>query len=84
VDALLQTSIEDPSKLVPLYAAVGKLRLFASERTIEAAENAVSRVIETHYQPKFDLENKPEVDQKFDILREFTEQCRSELRGYDR
>jgi hypothetical protein len=83
VDALLQTSIEDPSKLVPLYAAVGKLRLFASERTIEAAENVVSRVIETHYQPKFDLQTKPAVDQKFDILREFTENCRAELRRYD-
>jgi hypothetical protein len=83
VDALLQTTIEDPAKLVPLYAAVGKLRLFASERTVKAADEVVGRVIETHYQPKVDLQAKPKFDQSFDILREFTERCREELRGYD-
>jgi hypothetical protein len=32
-DALLQTSIQDPSKVILLYATMGKLRLFAwSER----------------------------------------------------
>jgi hypothetical protein len=51
VDALLQTSIEDPAKLVPLYAAAGKSRLFASKRTIEAADKVVSRIIETHCTP---------------------------------
>jgi hypothetical protein len=80
VDALLQTSIEDPAKLVPLYAAAGKLRLFASKRTIEAADKVVSRIIETHYQPKIDLHAKLEVDPSFDILREFTERCREDLR----
>ena len=42
-------------------------------RTIEAAEKVVSCVIEADYEPKFDLQTKPAVDQKFDILREFTE-----------
>jgi hypothetical protein len=38
VDALQRTSIQDTSQIMPLYATMGKLRLFASARTIEAAE----------------------------------------------
>jgi hypothetical protein len=79
IDALLQTSIEDPSKLIPLYATMGKLRLFASERTVEAAEKVMSRVVETYYTPKFDLRTIPSVDHNLDILRQFAERCRAEF-----
>lgn len=47
VDALMETSIEDPSKVIPLYASKGKLRLFAPDRTVEAAQNLMSRLVET-------------------------------------
>jgi hypothetical protein len=80
VDALLQTSMQDPSKVVLLYATMGKLRLFASERTVEAAEKAMNKVVETYYAPKFDLRTRPAIDQSFDILRDFAERCRAELR----
>jgi hypothetical protein len=80
VDSLLQTSIEDPSKIILLYATMGKLRLLASERTVEAAEKAMNKIIETYYAPKFDLRTKPAIDQSFDILRDFTTRCRAELR----
>jgi len=80
VDALLQTSLHDPSKLVPLYASIGKLRLVASERTLEAADGVMDRIVETYYAPKFDLQTKPSLDERFDILREFTERCQAELR----
>ena len=80
VDALLQTSIRDPSKVILLYATMGKLRLFASERTVEAAEKAMNKVVETYYAPKFDLRTRPAIDQNFDILRDFAARCRAELR----
>ena len=80
MDALLQTSIQDPSKLVLLYATMGKLRLFASERTVQAAEHAMNKIVETYYAPKFNLQTKPDIDQSFDILRDFAARCRSELR----
>jgi hypothetical protein len=82
VDALLQTAIKDPSKIIPLYTTFGKLRLFASEQTVEAAEKVMNHIVETYYGPKFDLETKPSVDDRFDFLREFVERCRAELRGY--
>jgi hypothetical protein len=60
---------------------VGKLRLFASNRTVKAAEQVMQRIVETYYAPQFDLKKRPSVDEKSDILREFTETCRAELRG---
>ena len=80
IDALLQTSIDDPSKLVPLYATMGKLRLVASERTVKAAEKVMSQIVETYYTPKFDLQTIPTIDRNADILREFADTCRAELR----
>src|SRR5215469_2435701 len=72
VDALMHTSIENPSKLVPLYATMGKLRLFASEETVAVAERVMNRVIETYYTPKLELQTRPAVDSSSDILREFS------------
>ena len=80
VDALVHTSIENSSKLVPLYAAMGKLRLFASEQTVVAAERVMNQVIDTYYGPKLELQTKPTMDSSSDILREFSERCRAELR----
>jgi hypothetical protein len=79
VDALMHTSIENPSKLVPLYATMGKLRLFASEETVAAAERVMDRVIETYYTPKLELQTRPAVDSSSDVLREFSERSRAEL-----
>jgi hypothetical protein len=79
VDALMHTSIENPSKLVSLYATMGKLRLFASEETVAAAEKVMNRVIETYYTPKLDFKTRPAVGPSSDILREFSERCRAEL-----
>jgi hypothetical protein len=80
VDALVHTSMENPSKIIPLYATIAKLRLFAGEEMVAAAEKVMSRVIETYYAPKLELQTTPVVDSSFDILREFSETCRAELR----
>ena len=80
LEALVRTHIEDPATLIPLYATMGKLRLFASERTVKAADAVMNRVVETYYAPKFDLQTQPSLDQKGDILREFAQCCRAELR----
>jgi hypothetical protein len=37
MDSLLESSIKVPSKVIQLYATMGNLRLFVSERTVEAA-----------------------------------------------
>jgi len=80
--ALSQTHLEDPASIVPLYATMGKLRLFASERTIAAAQEVMDRIIEIHYLPSPDFKSRPSQNkQEFDLLRDFTEACRLELHG---
>ncbi len=64
-------------------ATIGKLRLFASEQTVEAADKVMSRIIETYYGPRIDLQTRPTPSHTPDILREFSERCRAELRAYD-
>ena len=81
VDALQETSIGDARNVMPLYATMGKLRLFASARTIEAAERVMDRIIETYYSPKLDTRTRPDLGRKSDVLREFAECCRAELRA---
>jgi hypothetical protein len=81
-DALTHTSLEDPARLVPLYATIGMLRLFAAERTIAAADAVIARIVETYYLPNMDFTAPQSLKASdFDILRDFTEACRAELRG---
>ena len=80
-DALSHTPLEDPARLVPLYATIGKLQLFASERTIAAADAVMAHIIETYYLPNLDLTARPSPkDGNLDILRDFIKACRAELR----
>ena len=82
-DALSHTPLEDPARLVPLYATIGKLRLFASARTVAAADAVMERIVETYYLPNLDFTARPSPQVQvgdFDILRDFTEACRAELR----
>ncbi|MCW2286067.1 hypothetical protein M2323_003904 [Rhodoblastus acidophilus] len=80
-DALLETALKDPKKIMPLYAALGKLRLFASDGTLAAAELALDKIIATYYDPCMDFGAKPENPDEFDLLRPFEAACREELRG---
>ena len=81
-DGLSHTPLEDPARLVPLYATIGKLRLFASERTVAAADAVMTRIIETYYSPNLDFKSRQGTQNlDYDILRDFTQACRAELRG---
>ena len=38
VDAIVQDGLDTPAKLIPMYAKLSRLRLFAAPSTISAAE----------------------------------------------
>ena len=80
-DALLQDHLDDPAKLVPLYATLNKLRLFATPRTIAAAEAVLERLLETYSLPPDELKESTWDKGTHDILRDFTQSCRAELLG---
>src|SRR4029453_6082933 len=55
----LTHQLEDPSTLVPLYATVGKLRLYASSKTVASADVVMSRILEAYSSPNVDFHTHP-------------------------
>ena len=79
-DGIVQERLDDPAKLVPMYATINKLRLFATPGTIGAAEAVLERIVETYESPSSALEARNARVAAHDILRTFAESCRAELR----
>ena len=70
--------LEEPSKMVPLYAIMGKLRLFAPANVVARADEVMEQIIEIYDLPNVDFRNpagRP-AQQRVDILRAFGEACR--------
>ena len=78
-DGLIQEGLDDPAKLVPMYTAMSKLRLFATPGTIEAAEAVLQHIVETYETPSSAQEARNSHVAAHDILRAFAEACRAEL-----
>jgi hypothetical protein len=78
-DALTH-ELDDPSKLVHLYALVGKLRLFASAEVISQAEEVMQRIVQNYGLPNRDFRSPESARQhSSDVLRAFSEACRQDL-----
>ena len=78
-DGIVQERLDDPAKLVPVYATINKLRLFATQGTIEAARSVLERIVETYESPPPVLEARTARMAAHDILRAFADSCRAEL-----
>ena len=78
-DGVVQERLDDPAKLVPMYTAMSKLRLFATPGTIGAAEAVLEHVVETYERPSSAQEARNSPVAAHDILRAFAEVCRAEL-----
>ena len=73
--------LEEPSKIVPLYAIMGKLRLFAPANVVARADEVMEQIIEIYDLPNADFRNPADrpAQQRVDILRAFGEVCREDL-----
>jgi hypothetical protein len=78
--------LEDPSKMVVLYASMGKLRLFAPANVVGRADEVMGKIIEIYDLPDADFRNPADrpPQQRVDILRAFSEACRDDLQRYAR
>ena len=73
--------MDDPAKLVRLYALVGKLRPFVSTNVVSQAEEVMHRIVEIYNLPNRDFHNPEDRRrQDADLLRAFSEACREDLR----
>lgn len=79
-DGITHEQLDEPTKLVPLYATINKLRLFATPDTIRTAEAVLEEIVDTYHAPPSTLKEKSSSVAGHDILRAFAESCRSELR----
>lgn len=74
--------LEDLGDLVDLYALVSRIRLFASEPVVLAAEDLVKRIVEHFGNPNLSVEQirARALSAKTDPLDVFSFACRKELR----
>ena len=74
--------LDDPAKLVQLYATVGTIRLFGRPQTIEEAEQVMNQIGAAYFAPNKELRLFADITRKgeLDPLYAFSEACREELR----
>jgi hypothetical protein len=74
--------LDDPAKLVQLYAIVSTIRLFAQPRTIEEAEQVMHRIGAVYFAPNKELRLFADIINagELDPLYGFSKACREELR----
>ena len=79
IDAV-QHSLEEPSKLVPIYALISRIRLRSSTPVIESGERLIATVLKVYIEPNLTPEEIQLAANKHnDHLREFSSVCRREL-----
>lgn len=78
-DALVH-NIHDETKLVTIYSLISRMRLFAPNTIIRAAEAAMQQLLVTYRAPNRNLEDLEIVPfDTIDPLRSFSEACRDDL-----
>ena len=70
--------------LVNLYALVSRMHVRSSPRIVESADRVVRVIIETYLAPNKTFRDVKEIldNDAMDPLREFSDACREELRGW--
>ena len=79
IDAI-QHTLEDPSRLIPTYALLSRIRLISSTTVVESAERVVTTILHTYSQPNLtpnDIQSM--AVRSNDPLYEFSNICRHEL-----
>ena len=79
VDAV-QHSLENPGRLVPLYALLSRIRLGSSTDVIESGERVIATILKTYLEPNLSPEEiQSAASRHNDHLQEFSNACRREL-----
>ncbi len=81
VDAF-EHELEDPAKLLQLYAIVSTIRLFGQARTVAAAEQVMNQIGAAYFAPNKELRLFADIIRagELDPLYGFSSACREELK----
>jgi hypothetical protein len=82
VDAFSHT-LDDPEKLLSVYALINRIRLCASRDVLTQAEHLLARVTEQYFAQNLSVEELRALVRsgEADPLRAFGEACRAELKS---
>ena len=77
----LSQSLQNMDEIVAMYALVNRIRLFASEEVLKAAEAFVKKLVGTYGENNMSIEQikTAALEQHVDPLNEFALKCRAEL-----
>jgi hypothetical protein len=76
----VQHAFHDPSRLIPSYALLSRMRLSSSAHVVESAERVINTLLDTYSQPNLTAEQiQAWAGERNDPLREFSNICRHEL-----
>jgi len=77
----LSQSLQNMDEIVAMYALVNRIRLFASEDVLQAAEAFVKKLVGTYGENNMSIEQikTAALEQHVDPLNEFALKCRAEL-----
>jgi hypothetical protein len=79
VDAV-QHAFHDPTRLIPSYALLSRMRLSSSTKVVESAERVIDTILNTYSQPNLTAEEIHALaGERNDPLREFSNICRHDL-----
>ena len=82
VDAFTHT-LDQPEKLLPIYAQINRIRLCASQPVLIEAENVLRRITEQYFLRNLTIEELTRLarSEDADPLKEFGEACRAEIKS---
>jgi hypothetical protein len=77
----LEHALQDPDKLIPIYALMSRIRLSSSREVLDSAERIVKTIVQTYAQPNLTLEDiRSRAVKGDDPLREFPHCLRHPVR----
>jgi hypothetical protein len=76
----VQHTFHDPSRLIPSYALLSRMRLSSSTTVVKSAERVINTILDTYSQPNLTAaEIQTWAGERNDPLREFSNICRHDL-----
>ena len=82
LDAFIHT-LDQPDKLLPIYALLNRIRLCGSPAVLAEAEHLLRRITDQYFAANLTVEDLRELagSEEADPLRPFGEACRAELKS---
>ena len=81
-DAMI-SDLENPAALVNLYAIKSRISLFSNEEVLAEADKVMQQITGKYFEKKIKYsEMDLDTATQFDLLKDFTQSCRKEMRKY--